>query len=397
MLALSDLDIDLIRSEKKTLIRFSLLYLSLCLIILIFIGYIFYVFKKDLMLEKQRIKLQDYSSDFIYRLKDLHINFDKYKFYPRDERYRSAIYDSSKKKIFSTLKSENIKFNKVIYLTNNQVQYITQPESYYLGAKYIIIEITENKDWLDSLEKSLLFIYAVVFLFMLFIGYFLLNMVLKPMRESMYLLDRFIKDTTHELNTPVSTIVTNIEMIKSNDLDEKLKTKINRIDIGAKTISNIYEDLTYLTLNNKIISKNENINLSLLLEQRIDYFSTLANARKIDFILNLKDEVFIKIDKKKISKLIDNLLSNAIKYNKVKGVIKITLEDNFFIIEDSGKGMSEKQIDKLFIRYKRFDKSVGGFGIGLNIVSLIAKEYKLKIEYNSKIQKGTKVKVKWKE
>ncbi|AXX92594.1 two-component sensor histidine kinase [Malaciobacter molluscorum LMG 25693] len=395
MLALKDLDIDLIRSEKKTLIRFSLLYLSLCCIILLFIGYIFYFFQKDLMLEKQRIKLQDYSSDFIYRLKDLHINFDKYKYYPRDERYKSAIYDSSKKKIFSTLDSNDIKFNKVIYLTNDKIHYITQPESYYLGAKYIVIEIPEDKSWLEKLEKTLTFINAVVFLFMLFIGYFLLNIVLKPMKQSMYILDRFIKDTTHELNTPVSTIVTNIEMIKQYKLEEKLKNKINRIDIGAKTISNIYDDLTYLTLNNKIISRNEDINLSVLLEQRVEFFSTLAQAKKIDFVLNISDNIYINMDKKKLSKLIDNLLSNAIKYNKIKGLINVSLEEGCFKIEDSGQGMSQEQLKKLFIRYTRFDKSVGGFGIGLSIVSLIAKEYKLKVDFSSKLKEGTKVEVKW--
>ncbi|WP_258238430.1 sensor histidine kinase [Arcobacter sp. CECT 8986] len=347
------------------------------------------------MLEKQRIKLQEYSSDFIYRLKDLHINFDKYKYYPRDERYKSAIYDSSKKKIFSTLDSDDIKFNKIIYLTNDKIHYITQPESYYLGAKYIVIEIPEDKSWLDRLDNTLAFVNAVVFLFMLFIGYFLLNIVLKPMKQSMYVLDRFIKDTTHELNTPVSTIVTNIEMIKSYDLDDKLKNKINRIDIGAKTISNIYEDLTYLTLNNKIISKNEDINFSLLVEQRVDFFSTLAQAKKIDFILNIEDNVHINMDKKKLSKIIDNLLSNAIKYNKIKGMIKVTLKQGCLKIEDSGKGMSQEQLKKLFIRYKRFDNSVGGFGIGLSIVSLIAKEYKLKVDFTSKLNEGTKVKVKW--
>jgi two-component system OmpR family sensor kinase len=80
------------------------------------------------------------------------------------------------------------------------------------------------------------------------------------MRDALHLLDRFIKDTTHELNTPISAIITNIEMIDKDSLDDKLARKINRIDIGAKTISNIYEDLTFLTLNNKIISQNEELN-----------------------------------------------------------------------------------------------------------------------------------------
>lgn len=209
------------------------------------------------MLQEQRVKLQEYSNDFAFRLKDLHINFDKYKYYPRDEKFNSAIFDSSKKQIFSTLQAKNVNLNKVIYLVDNKIHFVTQPESYYLGTKYIVIEISEDKSWLENVYGFLISFVSVSLFIMLILGYFLLNLFLKPMKDALYLLDRFIKDTTHELNTPVSTVVTNIEMIDKNSLDEKLRRKINRVDIAAKTISNIYDDLTYLTLNNKIISDNK--------------------------------------------------------------------------------------------------------------------------------------------
>ena len=230
---------------------------------------------------------------------------------------------------------------------------------------------------------------------MQFVGYFLLRLFLRPMKDALHLLDRFIKDTTHELNTPVTAIMTNIEMIDKESLDEKLLKKINRIEIGAKTISNIYEDLTFVTLNNQIISNNENLNLSNILKQRVDFFNSIAVMKKVEFKLFIKEEVYIVCDVKKISKLIDNLLSNDIKYNKINGTIKVVLTKNSLIVEDSGKGIDKENLKRLFDRYSRFDKSVGGFGIGLNIVSLIAKEYNFKIDVESQIDIGTKVKVKW--
>jgi two-component system, OmpR family, sensor kinase len=148
-------------------------------------------------------------------------------------------------------------------------------------------------------------------------------------------------------------------------------------------------------LNNQIISNNENINLSDVLRQRVDYFKSLANMKKITFKMYIKDNVFILCDMKKISKLIDNLLSNAIKYNKISGFIIVDLTDEGFSIEDSGKGISKENLENLFERYTRFDKSVGGFGIGLNIVSLITKEYDFKIDVESQINVGTKMSVKW--
>ncbi|AXX95349.1 MULTISPECIES: sensor histidine kinase [Arcobacter] len=395
MLVLKNSGIDLTKSETRTLLAFSLLYSFLVLVILSVVTFLYYQFQKDLMLQEKRQILQNYSNDLIFRLKDLHVNFDKTNIYPRDEKFQSAIFDSDKKKIFSTLKSQNVSLDDVIYLSGNQIHFIKEPESYYLGSKYVIIEIPDDNIWFENIKYKMILGFLLAFLFMIVIGYFISKLFLRPMRDALHLLDRFIKDTTHELNTPVTAIITNIEMIDKDLLDEKLAKKINRIEIGAKTISNIYEDLTFITLNNQILSNNEEINLSNILKQRVDFFNSIATMKKIEFETYIKDDIFIFCDTKKISKLIDNLLSNAIKYNKIGGTIKVVLTKNSLSIEDTGKGISQENLDNLFDRYTRFDKSVGGFGIGLNIVSLIAKEYDFKIEVSSQIDVGTKVKIRW--
>jgi len=395
LLVLKSLDIDLTQSEKKTLFGFLSLYSFFTIVILFFISFLYFSFQKNLMLQQKRILMQEYANNFVFRLKDLHVNFDKYKYYPRDEKFNSAIYDSDRNLIFSTLESTKVHLDDVAYTTDDKIHFIEEPESYYLGAKYIVLEIPDDKKWLVLLEKEITIFVIIAFFFMTFLGYFLLKIFLRPMRDALHLLDRFIKDTTHELNTPVSAIISNIEMIDLSTLDEKLARKIKRIDIGAKTISNIYEDLTFLTLDNKIISQNEILDLTNILRQRVEYFKTLADVKKIEFILKIEENITIFCDKKKLAKLIDNFLSNAIKYNKIKGQIIVTLKNNLMSIEDTGKGMSQEQIDNLFQRYIRFDHSVGGFGIGLNIVSLIAKEYNFKIDVTSKLKKGTKMEIRW--
>lgn len=397
MLVLKSSGIDLSKSETRTIIGFSLIYSILVLVILGVITFLYYQFKKDLMFQDVRQTLQNYSNTQIANLKELHINIDKSDIYPRDERFNSAIYDSSKKKIFSTLLMGDVKLDEVIYLKDGYIHLIKEPESYYLGSKYVIVEIEDDNIWFANIKYKMLFWFLFSFILLLFVGYFIAKLFLKPMRESIQMLDRFIKDTTHELNTPIAAILSNIQMINKDNIDEKLAKKINRIEIGAKTISNIYEDLTFVSLNNQIISNNEKLNFSQILNQRVDFFKSIANSKKIDFILDIKENVFIVCDVKKLSKLIDNILSNAIKYNKFQGFIKVTLKDKILIIEDSGKGMSKDNLSNLFTRYKRFDKSVGGFGIGLNIVSLIAKEYDLKIDVISKIDVGTRIKIRWQD
>lgn len=397
MLVLKSSGIDLSKSETRTIIGFSLIYSILVLVILGVITFLYYQFKKDLMLQDVRQTLQNYSNTQIANLKELHINIDKSDIYPRDERFNSAIYDSSKKKIFSTLLMGDVKLDEVIYLKDGYIHLIKEPESYYLGSKYVIVEIEDDNIWFANIKYKMLFWFLFSFILLLFVGYFIAKLFLKPMRESIQMLDRFIKDTTHELNTPIAAILSNIQMINKDNIDEKLAKKINRIEIGAKTISNIYEDLTFVSLNNQIISNNEKLNFTQILNQRVDFFKSIANSKQIEFILDIKENVFIVCDIKKLSKLIDNILSNAIKYNKFQGFIKVTLKDKILIIEDSGKGMSKDNLANLFTRYKRFDKSVGGFGIGLNIVSLIAKEYDLKIDVISKIDVGTRIKIRWQD
>ena len=397
MLVLKSSGIDLSKSETRTIIGFSLIYSILVLVILGVITFLYYQFKKDLMLQDVRQTLQNYSNTQIANLKELHINIDKSDIYPRDERFNSAIYDSSKKKIFSTLLMGDVKLDEVIYLKDGYIHLIKEPESYYLGSKYVIVEIEDDNIWFLNIKYKMLFWFLFSFILLLFVGYFIAKLFLKPMRESIQMLDRFIKDTTHELNTPIAAILSNIQMINKDNIDEKLAKKINRIEIGAKTISNIYEDLTFVSLNNQIISNNEKLNFSQILNQRVDFFKSIANSKQIEFILDIKENVFIVCDIKKLSKLIDNILSNAIKYNKFQGFIKVTLKDKILIIEDSGKGMSKDNLANLFTRYKRFDKSVGGFGIGLKIVSLIAKEYDLKIDVISKIDVGTRIKIRWQD
>ena len=397
MLVLKSSGIDLSKSETRTIIGFSLIYSILVLVILGVITFLYYQFKKDLMIQVKRLTLQNYSNTHIANLKELHIDIDKSDIYPRDERFNSAIYDSSKKKIFSTLLMNDVKLDEVIYLKDGYIHLIKEPESYYLGSKYVIVEIEDDNIWFANIKYKMLFWFLFSFILLLFVGYFIAKLFLKPMRESIQMLDRFIKDTTHELNTPIAAILSNIQMINKDNIDEKLAKKINRIEIGAKTISNIYEDLTFVSLNNQIISNNEKLYFSQILNQRVDFFKSIASSKKIEFILDIKDDIFIVCDVKKLSKLIDNILSNAIKYNKFQGFIKVTLKDKILIIEDSGKGMSKDNLSNLFTRYKRFDKSVGGFGIGLNIVSLIANEYDFEIDVISKIDVGTRIKIKWQD
>ena len=388
------MDTDLARSEKQTLYRIATLYLLLSIVIIFGFSFMYYNAQKELMLQEKKATLQRDTKELLLGLKRLHINFDKTQVYPRSKAYESAIFDSDKKQIFATTPTQ-LQLDKILYLQDGMITLESIPESYYLGAKYVIVKIKDDGLWYKKTKKELLLFNLLALSVMFVIGYILLRLFLKPMRDAMHLLDRFIKDTTHELNTPVSTIVTNIEMIDKEKLDAQTLKKINRIDVGAKTISNIYQDLTYLTLGNKIVTNDEELDVGHLLQERVDYFTSLAGAKKVSLDLEIIKDGDLFIDRAKLSKLVDNLLSNAIKYNKMHGYVHVILEENEIVVADGGIGIAKENIKKMQERYARFSHVSGGFGLGLNIVSSIAQEYKLSIEIDSKEFEWTKVSVKW--
>lgn len=390
------MDIDLPQSEKKTLYRFLALYLFFSIVILALTASLYYTLQKELAASQRTILLDEYANEFLVALEELHSDKTNTLLYPLDQKFKTSLYDKDYKLIYSTLDYPTNLLTEVTYTNRKLIRYITNPEKYYLNTQYIVVEMTEDREWLDETIRTILIYGTLFFIIMMLIGYFLLKLFLKPMRDALHLLDTFIKDTTHELNTPVSTIMTNIELIDRESIKDKFLLKsINRIDIGAKTISNIYDDLSYLVFNNKIISNNEDINLKELIEQRLEYFSLLSSMKKIEVVTTLDPDVVLHIDNKKISKLIDNILSNAIKYNKINGSIDIDLGPNRLTIKDRGKGIKEEHIDLMFNRFARFDKIVGGFGIGLNIVKMICDEYNLTINIRSKVDHWTEVSISW--
>ena len=97
----------------------------------------------------------------------------------------------------------------------------------------------------------------------------------------------------------------------------------------------------------------------------------------------------------KMSCVIDNLLNNAIKYNKKGGHINIVLQKGLLSIADSGCGMPQTQMDRIFERYVRCNDFQGGFGIGLTLIKRICAEYNMKIEVQSVLGEGSKFTLLW--
>ncbi|MDQ7046105.1 MAG: HAMP domain-containing sensor histidine kinase [Sulfurovum sp.] len=383
-----------LKSEKKSLFRFLTLYVAMVIFMITLLSLFYYQSQEKLMLSDQRAMLTNYAYIQTKKLKVLHHFFDESIEYPRDSRFKSAIYDMEDVQIFSLLEDENIHFHEEIYISKSYIHLVKTLDEYYLGTKYLIIEVEDSGAWRGIIWKNIIGYGSISFLFFLLFGLYLAKLFLKPMRDSILLLDRFIKDTTHELNTPLSAILANVEMMDTDVMVEKNRTKLKRINIAAKTVSVLYKDLTYLTLEQEKTNDDEVIDIRELIYDRSEYFSILAQSKHLECNLDL-EESSITIDRRKFTRVIDNLISNAIKYNKRHGTVGIELKQGKLVISDTGIGMNEDTIPFVFDRYTRFNNAEGGFGVGLSIVKNIVDEYYISIEVESKEGEGTRMVLRW--
>ncbi|MGP1449761.1 MAG: sensor histidine kinase [Wolinella sp.] len=228
------------------------------------------------------------------------------------------------------------------------------------------------------------------------VAYFLVRLSLKPLHEKIDTLNRFIKDSTHEINTPLSVIMMSIETMEREHLGDKNNKKLNNIELAVRNLVHIYEDLVCLNFPHTIPNECEEIGMKSLIEERVGYFSPMAMKKEITWQLELEDSSLFG-SRHKICKMLDNLISNAIKYSAKRGEIVIHLCKNRLEIIDSGEGMSETECAQMFERYTRFNRDQGGFGIGLSLVRQVCLEHKIALKCESKKGSGTRFLLEWGE
>ena len=384
----------MLRSEKRTLFRFLFIYLSSTLLLFLLAVSLFYNFQKHNIIDKQESELNREAIRLSQALAQLSTTFSTKLVYPHQEPYSSAIYNRDKEYIFGSFNSNNIAWDKEYFQHNHKIFYIHRLYPYSLGASYLLVSKDVNEKAIDELLKMALLFLLIAGLFFTLLGMFLGKLFIAPMKESIENMNRFIEDTTHEFNTPISTILTNIELIDTF-YDCEGKTELKRIEIASKNLSRLYEDLTYLKLNHNYHRNLERLNFSLLIKNRIESFHTLIEAKQLILIFKIKENVMLEMDKNDAIRMIDNLLSNGIKYNKKYGTLRVTLLSSKLIVYDSGVGIKEEDMALIHGRFNRANKSEGGFGIGLDIIGQVIECYGFDFNIESVYNKNTEVTISW--
>ena len=200
----------------------------------------------------------------------------------------------------------------------------------------------------------------------------------------------FLRYTVHETNTPLSVILTSIEIL---DMKDQKSKELSKIEAATKNIFSIYDDLSYLVKKDQIEYPKKVIDLEHFVSSRIDFFSLVATMNHLEFAYHYPDseKLFIYFNKTKLQRVVDNTITNAIKYTLPNEKITITLAIVGSQIE-LAIGSHSKEIEdtnRIFDAFYREEKSQEGFGIGLRLVKTICDEEDVKIAIDSNQKMNT--------
>lgn len=258
-------------------------------------------------------------------------------------------------------------------------------------------ELTSQNDMKSSL--------VIMLLGVLVMGYGLAYLVMRksvePLKTFVEKQVTFVSDASHELRTPLAIVQSKIENILaepnktvyevSEDLAVSLKELSRLTKLTSELLSLARSDQNRLTYNLEVA------NLNVVAQEIVEPFIEIASFE--DRVLTYEGtDVDVKIDKDKIRELIIILLDNAMKYTNPHDTIEVKLSQRgneaVFEVNDTGIGIKDEDLTKVFERFYREDKTrsreTGGNGLGLSIAKTIVNDLNGKIYAEHNTPKGTK-------
>jgi len=320
--------------EKESLIKsFSLFFITIELF-LIFIFYNYYRIEEEHLSEELFLEMKNYS--FFLDSKKFNIDIVP----KRDsERFYELYFDKQKIFILSPIPDD----------TQNALEIIYPLSKYQQELKYIKFALLKQFLLLSIVAIIISFLFAIY--------------TLHPLQKAFSMLEEFIKDIIHDLNTPITSILINLKMMKKNEEVESITNSANAIAMLHKNLIAYLKDEKF---------QFEKFNLKEVVQEQINFFKSIYYY--IDWREDIEDRV-IYSNRGAFCRIIYNLLSNACKYNRSDGFIKIYTEGKNLIIENSTYGV--RRPSKIFKRF--YKESNRGLGMGLHIVKKLSRELKISV------------------
>lgn len=370
---------------KRSFYSFLTLYLLSSFIFLTLASYWFYSAQVSTEMSSNYYKMSNISNK---------ISSDVIEAQMMNKEFKLEVFTNSNIALFDKNKNlqygsnlQKIDFEQEYYMKGETFTHISRNTAGHLGIEYVVVQSNECVNNIMKLKNTIFFAVIIVACIIIIIAVFLSNMFLKPIRDKMQEIENFVKDTTHELNTPITALMMSTSRARTKKVyDEKI---IKNISISTKQLYDIYSSLSFLSFDTSS-EKAIDLRFDDVVVTSLEYFNELIEKKSIKVLLSC-DPCTLTIAPTKAKMLVNNLLSNAIKYSHPSSTIEIEVADKLFSIKDYGIGIEKKKLATIFERFTRANSYAGGFGVGLNIVDNIVKEYNYKIKIDSIQNEGTTI------
>lgn len=231
---------------------------------------------------------------------------------------------------------------------------------------------------------------------------FLRRMTRKMKKEGKQIRFQFLSVLSHELKAPLNAIEGYLNIMQSKQLgndigayDEMIERSLERIK-GMRNLIMDMLDLTRLE-SGKTVQKKELVVLNDIARNAIDTMRPYAIQKDVDVYLNASSRISFFADPDEMEIIFNNLISNAVKYNIQGGRVDCMIrEENGSVIitvSDTGIGMKEDEIDKIFQDFYRIKnqqtRKISGSGLGLSILKKIVELYEGSVQVTSVPGKGS--------
>jgi two-component system, OmpR family, phosphate regulon sensor histidine kinase PhoR len=209
----------------------------------------------------------------------------------------------------------------------------------------------------------------------------------------------FLSNVSHELRTPLTSILAFVETLEDGAIEDE-ENNLRFLEIIRKNgerMQRLIDDIAELSSieAGKTSIEPKPINLFALVNE---IFTNLSNkSEKIILQNNTADKIEVLADRFRLEQMLTNLIDNAIKFNRPNGSVTVSHKSNetkdFISVEDTGEGIAEEHLPRIFERFYRTDKArsreIGGTGLGLAIVKHLALLHNGEVSVASTIGKGT--------
>lgn len=209
---------------------------------------------------------------------------------------------------------------------------------------------------------------------------------------------QLIGDVAHELRTPLMAIQATVEAIQDGvfEADEK---HLGTISSETRRLGRLVEALLHLNRleNGTIVAEENHVDLTKLVKEIAESHEALVESSGLSFTSDVEEDVRVEGDADLLTQAIANLLSNAVRYTPEGGSVALRLYreggDAVVSVSDTGIGISEDDLDKVFSRFWRADSArssvSGGLGIGLSLVKEVADQHRGDVGVESSLGEGS--------